>query len=264
MKIERVKSGDGTAITFESVGEGAPLILVGGAFCDRSARAAGTPLAALLAERFTVFSYDRRGRGDSQDTPPYAVEREIEDLAALIDVAGGSASVYGISSGALLAFDSAARGLSIPKLALYEPPLVVDAERAKSFAGMPKELAALIAAGRRADAVQLFLTRVMQMPSSVVLQMRKAPIWAGLEKLAHTLSYDLTITVRGRARLEQAAQVRASALVLDGGASPAWMREGSRTLGGAIPGAEQRTLEGQTHDVDVQVLARALTAFFEA
>ena len=110
MNIERVKSADGTAIAFERTGKGPPLVLVGGAFCDRSARASGTPLAALLGQRFTVFSYDRRDRGDSEDTPPYAIDREVEDLAALIAEAGGSAFVFGSSSGALLALDGAIAG----------------------------------------------------------------------------------------------------------------------------------------------------------
>src|SRR5688572_4647987 len=117
METKSIKSADGTAIAFETTGEGPPLILVGGAFCDRSAPASGTPLAALLAHRFTVLSYDRRGRGDSQNTPPWAIDREIEDLSALIAAAGGSAFVFGNSSGGLLALDAAARGLPIPKLA---------------------------------------------------------------------------------------------------------------------------------------------------
>src|SRR4051812_26726028 len=131
MTIEHVKSADGTSLAFETMGHGPPLILVGGAFCGRSAKASGTPLAAHLASHFTVRSYDRRGRGDSGDTPPYAVDREIEDLAALIEVGGAPALVYGMSSGAVLALEAATRGLRIAKLALYEPPLILEAERAK-------------------------------------------------------------------------------------------------------------------------------------
>ena len=260
MNVKRVPSADGTAIAFETMGNGPPLILVGGAFCDRSARASGTPLAALLGHRFTVFSYDRRGRGDSQDTPPYALEREVEDLSALIAEAGGSACVFGNSSGALLGLDGALRGLSISKLVLFEPPFV-DAARAKIFASIAQQLDQAIVEGRRGDAAELFLTKVVQMPAPAVAQMRKSPMWAGLERLAHTLSYDVLITARGPSRIEQVASVRSATLAVDGGASPPWMREAIRTVANAIPNARRRTLEGQTHDVDSKVLARAIEEF---
>jgi pimeloyl-ACP methyl ester carboxylesterase len=262
MEIKRVKSADGTAIAFEISGKGPALILVGGAFCDRSARASGTPLAALLAPRFSVFSYDRRGRGDSENTPPYAIDREVEDLAALIAAAGGSAFVFGNSSGAFLALDAAVQGLAIPKLAIYEPPVILDASRANSFGGLAKELAALAAGNRRSEAVEMFLTKVMQMPAPAVAPMRESPMWSGLEKLAHTLSYDLLITARGPSRIEQVASIRSSTLVVEGGASPPWMRDAIRTLASTIPSARLRTLEGQTHDVDIGALARALEEFF--
>jgi pimeloyl-ACP methyl ester carboxylesterase len=261
MKTHTLKSADGTSITFESTGNGPPLILVGGAFCDRTAAVSGTPLAALLAHRFTVFSYDRRGRGDSGDTLPHALEREVEDLAALITAAGGAAAVFGNSSGGLLALDAAARGLSIPKLAVYEPPVILDAGRARAFEDLAKQLDEAVAENRRADAVELYFTKVMQVPAPAVAQMRKAPMWAGLAHLAHTLSYDLLITARGPLRLGQVPAIRAATLVMEGGASPAWMREAIQTLARAIPGARHRTLEGQTHAVDPQALARALEDF---
>ncbi|WP_208647282.1 alpha/beta fold hydrolase [Corallococcus interemptor] len=261
MKIHTVKSADGTSIAFETTGNGPPLILVGGAFCDRTAPASGTPLADLLAQRFTVFSYDRRGRGDSGDTPPHALEREVEDLAALITAAGGSAAVFGNSSGGLLALDAAARGLSIPKLVVYEPPVILDVERARAFEGLAKQLDEAAAGNRRSEAVELYFTKVMQMPAPAVAQLRKAPMWAGLEHLAHTLSYDLLITARGPLLLEQMPAVRAATLVMEGGASPGWMREAIQTLARAIPGARHRTLEGQTHAVDPKALARALEEF---
>jgi pimeloyl-ACP methyl ester carboxylesterase len=261
MTIESVKSADGTAIAFETTGKGHPLVLVGGAFCDRSARTSGTPLAALLAHRFTVFSYDRRGRGDSEDTPPYAIDREVEDLSALISAAGGSACVFGNSSGGLLAIDAAARGLSIPKLAVYEPPVILDASRARSFAGLAQELDEAARGDRRSEAVELYFTKVMQMPAPAVAQMRKSPMWPGLEQLAHTLSYDLLLAARGASRLEQAAVVRSATLVMDGGASPPWMREAIQSMAGAIPNAGYCTLEGQTHAVESEALARALEEF---
>lgn len=262
MNVRKVRSADGTQIVYESEGRGPALILIGGAFCDRHARASGTPLAALLADRFTVLSYDRRGRGDSEDATPYAIAREVEDLAALIDAAGGSASLFGISSGGLLGLDAAAHGLAVPKLALYEAPVLLDAERAQAFRGLTEQVAKAAAEGRRSDAVELFLTRVVQVPAPAVAGMKQAPMWAGLERLAHTLSYDLSITSRGAAQLDTARRVSAPTLVLSGSASPAWMRDAAATFAGAIPRGEHRALEGQTHDVDPKVLAGALGEFF--
>jgi pimeloyl-ACP methyl ester carboxylesterase len=264
MNIQRVTSADGTPIAFERAGNGPPLILVGGAFCDRKARASGTPLAALLAPHFTVFSYDRRGRGDSGDAPDWAIEREVEDLAALIREAGGSAFVYGISSGAVLAFDAALRELSIPRLALYEPPLLLDACRAKQFGDLAQQLRDHAAAGRRSEAAELFLTQVVQVPPPAVAQMKQAPMWRGLEALAHTLSYDVRITALAPTLLARASSVRARTLALYGEASPPWMRDAIRTLSDAIPTGSRGMLAGQTHDVDPKLLASALVEFFGA
>jgi pimeloyl-ACP methyl ester carboxylesterase len=264
MESQTVKSADGTPIAFETTGKGPPLILVGGAFCDRFAPASGTPLAALLAHRFTVLSYDRRGRGDSGDTPPHERSLEVEDLAALITAVGGSAFVFGNSSGGLLALDAAVRGLPIPKLVLYEPPVILDPNQAKSFEGLAKQLHEAAAGNRRSEAVELFFTKVIQMPPPAVAQMRNAPMWAGLEELAHTLSYDLLFTARGPLRLAEVPAVRAETLVMNGGATPAWMREAIETLARAIPHARHQTLEGQTHAVDPTALARALEAFLGA
>jgi pimeloyl-ACP methyl ester carboxylesterase len=260
MVVERVTSADGTILAYESTGDGSPLVLVGAAFCGRMASASGTPLAALLVHRFTVLSYDRRGRGDSTDSPPYAIEREVEDLAALIAAAGGSAYVFGNSSGGLLALDAVVAGLPIEKLALYEPPIVLDPERSKSFEVLASKLDEAVAEGRRDDAVELYFTQVAQMLAPAVAQMRKAPMWQGLEAIAHTLSYDLRITARGAARLERLSSMRVATLVLDGGASPPWMHDAARTLAEALPGSKHQTLEGQTHAVDIQVLANALEA----
>lgn len=264
MSFNTVKSKDGTSIAFEAQGKGDALILIGGAFCDRSTPTSGTPLASLLAHRFTVFSYDRRGRGDSGDTSPFAIGREVEDLAALISKAEGAASVFGNSSGALLALDAAAQGLSIPKLVLYEPPVILDPARAESFEELAKQLDALAAGNRRSEAVELFLTKVMQMPEPAVAQMRKAPMWPGLEGLAHTLSYDLLFTARGPMRLKQMSDVRAATLAISGNGSPDWMRKSLETLTEAIPKARHRTLEGQTHAVDPKALAKSIEEFLAA
>jgi pimeloyl-ACP methyl ester carboxylesterase len=262
MTTKKVKSADGTAIAFETVGSGHPLILVGGAFCDRHARASGTPLAALLAPELTVFSYDRRGRGESGDTPRWSVERELEDLAALIEEAGGAAYVYGISSGAILALHAAVRHLPIPKLALYEPPLMLDANRLKPLENVAQELILATAAGNRPEAVEIFMTRVLQLPAGAVEQMRKSPVWPGLESLAHTLSYDVRITALGPALIAEAASVRPATLALHGEACPAWMREAICALAHALPSGSERVLSGQTHDVDPKILAATLREFF--
>ena len=261
MKIERVRSADGTSIAYETSGQGPPLILIGGAFCDRKARASGTPLAGLLADRFRVFSYDRRGRGDSEDAPSWSIDRELADLAALIAAAGGSASLFGNSSGALLALDAAARGFSIPRVVAFEPPVLLDDAWASSFDVLALQIDEAVAGGRRAEAVELFHTKAMQMPPEVVARMGRSP---ALEKLAHTLGSNLRITARGPARLDEMKAVRAATLFVAGGASPAWMREAIGKLASATPAARLLTLEGQTHDVDPAELARAVAAFLGA
>lgn len=264
MNFETISSADGTRIAFETTGKGAPLILVGGAFCDRSARASGTPLAALLSHGFTVFSYDRRARGDSGNTLPYAMDREIDDLAALLAHAGGDAYVFGNSSGALLAWMGALRGLSIRKLAMFEPPVVVDRAALDAVESTAKDIDLAVDAHRLGDAAELFLTKIVRMPPPIVTQMRGAPMWGSLEKLAHTLSWDVRMTARAAARLEEAKGLGTTTLILEGDGSPPWMREPMRALAKAMPSATLRTLEGQTHNVDPDVLARALEAFFSS
>lgn len=256
--MQTVRSKDGTTIAFEKYGDGQPVILVGGALSDRKA---GTPLAALLSANFTVFAYDRRGRGASGDTSPYAVEREIEDLNALIMEAGGTANVFGLSSGAVLAFEAASRGLAIKKLALFEPPFfsVVDSRRRKSFAPHVNEL---ITSGRRGDALEFFMTKVVEIPSEVVAQIRNAPMWPFLEGLAHTLVYDLTIVGDGSLPAERIA-TNAPALLIVGGKSPAWMRQAGEAVVDALPHGQVRVLEGQDHAAGPEALAPVLQKFFD-
>ncbi len=263
--MKTVTSKDSTTIAFDRSGEGAPIIIVNGALADRTATA---PVAALLAPRFTVFAYDRRGLGSSGDTAPYAVEREIEDLDALITAAGGSAFVYGHSSGAVLALEAAARGLAITKLALYEPPFIIDTSRPPIPKDYTAQLNQLIATGRRGAAVEYFMTAAVGVPTEVVTQMRQSPMWAGMEKVAHTLAYDGQImgdNMAGRPfRARQWASVTIPTLVMDGGASEAWARNAVQALAGALPNAGRRTLAGQTHSVDPAVLAPVLIEFFQA
>ena len=261
--MNTVRSKDGTTIAFDRSGSGPALILVAGAM---STRRSAADVASRLASSFTVYGYDRRGRGDSGDTMPYAVEREIEDLAALIAEAGGSAFVMGKSSGAILALDAAAHGLAITKLAVYEPPLIVDKDGPLLPAGFADHLAQLASSGHGGDAVQAFMTTALGMPAEVVSAMRQSPDWAGLEALATTLAYDMTISdpveTGSRQPLARWASVMLPVLVMDGGASPAWMRNGARALAETLPNSTHLTLEGQTHAADPAMLAAALEEFF--
>ncbi len=263
--MEKTNSRDGTAIAFEKRGSGTPLILVGGALSDRGA---ALPLASLLAANFTAVAYDRRGRGDSGDAPVYSVEREVEDLAALIAACGGSAFVYGHSSGAALGLEAAARGLPISRLALYEPPFIVDSGREAIPAGFTAQLADLLAAGRPGEAVRQFLIQAVQVPEAAVAQMRASPMWPRMEKMAHSLLYDQAVMegrMSGMAIAKgQWASVGMPTLVLEGGASPAWIRNAAASLAAALPRGQHRSLEGQAHSADPGVLVPVLEAFFAA
>ena len=267
--MRTVTSKDGTAIAFDQRGQGPVLVLVAPAF---GTRADAASLAAALAPAFTVFAYDRRGRGDSGDTAPYAVEREIDDLDALLDAAGGSAYVFGHSSGAVLALD-AARVLptTITKLALYEPPFIIDASRPPMPQDFAAHLSELVAAGRRGDAVAYWQTQ-LGIPAEAIAHMRQAPMWTGLEALAPTLPYDATImgdTQRGDPLpLRKWASVTVPTLVIDGTTMMgredlhAFMRHGADALARMLPNAQRRTLEGQDHGPAAEALAPALKEFF--
>jgi pimeloyl-ACP methyl ester carboxylesterase len=262
--MQKARSADGTEIAFEKLGDGPPLILIGGAFCDHRARTAGKPLAAELAASFSVYCIDRRGRGQSGDTGPYSVSREVEDIAALISEAGGSAHIYGHSSGAVLAFEAAAAGLPVNKLALYEPPIVLEELRPLPPAGFAAELARLAASGQRGEACELFLTRAVALPVAIVARMKQAPVWENLQLLAHTLAYDARITEDAADILRRAPRVGTPTLVLEGGRSPSWMREGAARLAKALAQARSATLSDQDHDVNAKALAPVLLEFFRA
>jgi pimeloyl-ACP methyl ester carboxylesterase len=257
--MNTVTSSDGTTIAFDQLGDGPPIILVGGGSVDRSANA---PLAALLASHFTVINYDRRGRGDSGDAPPYAVEREIEDLEALINEAGGSAFVYGTSSGGALALEAAASGLAIMKLALWEVPFVLDESR-RPPADTARTYTELVSAGRRGDAVEFFMSKVVGLPPEFVDHARTQPFWQAQEALAHTLAYDATIMGDYSLPTERAAAVAVPTLVIAGEASFPFMRETAQVLANTIPDGQHRTLEGQEHNVDPAALAPVLVEFFK-
>lgn len=262
--METVRSRDGTSIAHVVNGSGPPLILVGGAFCDHRARAAGLPLSRALEGRMTVTSFDRRGRGESTDTAPYAVGREVEDLAALVVRAGGSAAVYGHSSGAVLALQAAAAGVPITRLALYEPPLVFSDARAPMPPDLVEQLVELTRLGQRSEAVELFLSKGIGVPAPGVAHMKASPAWPNLTALAHTLSYDATLTRDAEATLALGATCTVATLLMAGEKSESWMRTGVERLAAAIPNARHETLAGQTHDVQAEPLARLLLEFFGA
>jgi pimeloyl-ACP methyl ester carboxylesterase len=223
-------------------------------------------LAELLARHFTVFTYDRRGRGGSSDTAPYAVEREIEDIAALLDAAGGTAFVWGTSSGAVLALEAATRLKGIQKLALYEAPLIVDGSRSTTENDWLR-IGKAVAVDRRSDAVKLFL-RSVGAPAFFIALMPLLPMWSKLKAIAHTLPYDGAIVgdfQKGKPLpVGRWASVTVPALVMDGGKSPQWMRDGNRSLAGALPNARYQTLEGQTHMLKPAAHAPILVEFFKA
>ena len=257
--MRKVISKDGTPIAFDQSGEGPPVILVVGAFNER---ATGAPLAAQLAEHFTVFNYDRRGRGESGDGTLYAIEREIEDLAALIAEAGGSSSVFGYSSGAVLTLKAAASGLAISRLALYEPPFLVGNGFPQRAQDISVRLTELLSSGHRGDAVELYQTEIVGIPAEIVAQFRHAPFRPALENIAHTLVYDATILGEMPALAEQLPSITLPTLVISGGDSPAFLRKATQAVADALPNAQHRSLPGQTHDLVPAVLAPVLEEFF--
>jgi pimeloyl-ACP methyl ester carboxylesterase len=264
--MNTVRSADGTTIGYTQAGQGPPLILVDGAMCSRSFGPM-PKLAAQLAPHFTVFSYDRRGRGDSGDTLPYAPDREVEDLEALVALAGDSVFVHGTSSGSALALEAAKRIPAITKLAVYEPPFIVDGSRSPMPDGYLDELKGLVSAGRQGDAVKMFM-RFVGTPAFAIAVMGIMPVWSKLKAVAHTLPYDIELIQDHQRGLPftaaQWADVKAPTLVAVGGKSPAWMANGTRALADALPDATYRTLPGQNHMVKAQAIAPVLTEFFSA
>lgn len=244
-------------IAFDRIGEGPPVILVLGAF---NTRATGAPLAQALAANHTVINYDRRGRGASGDSAPYAVEREIEDLDGLVQRAGGAAAVFGFSSGAALALAAAAHGLAITRLALFDLPLMLAPPA--NPVDHAAALDALVRAGRRGDAVEYFQRRMVGLPEPVIAQLRHAPFRTELEAMAHTLVYDATIVGDGRLPIEQARKVRAPTLAIAAGNAPPFMRETAEALARAVPDGRALVLEGATHDLVPDLLAPPLLRFY--
>lgn len=265
--MRTTRSKDGTTIAFDRSGAGPALILVGGMFEQRSMDSETAKLAAftLLSEQFTVFHYDRRGRGDSGDTQPFAVEREIEDIEALIAEAGGEAFLFGISSGAALALEAAlALGGKVRKLALYEPPYNDDPDARQAWRQFRRQLDDALAEGRHSDAVGLFML-LLGVPAEQLDEMRQYPMWPMWEAIAPTIAYDAAaLGEEAAVPVERAARLATPTLVLAGEASYPFMLVTARALADAIPNAEYRVLEGQTHEVAPEALAPALIEFFSS
>ncbi|RPI93530.1 MAG: alpha/beta hydrolase [Chloroflexi bacterium] len=264
--MKKVISKDGTTIAFDQSGQGPALILVDGALQYRAFDQGMAPLAGLLAKKFTVIHYDRRGRGDSTDTQPFAMEREIEDIKALIDEAGGPAFLYGVSSGAALAFEAAlALGSKVRKLAIYEAPYNDDEAARQAWKDYRRQLNKLVAAGRGGDAVGLFMMLVGASAEDVE-GMHQHPMWPLWEAVGHTLVYDAAALGEEAAiPARKAANLTVPTLVMDGGAGEwSFMHNTAIALAKAIPNAQHCSLEGQTHEVAPEALAPVLIEFFNA
>ena len=268
--METVNSEDGTRVAYDRTGRGDPVILVAGAFSYRK-YSGQVKLAELLSRQFTVFSYDRRGRGDSGDTPPYRVEREIEDLRALVGVAGEPACVWGLSSGAALCLRAAAAGVAIKKLALQEPPFVVEAGDRRPPPDLCARVSELIAADQRGEAVKYYMTDGMGAPSFVIPMLKMMPgAWARLTAVAHTLPYDSLLCEGYQSGQPLPAgewdPVTMPTLVMSGteAESPAFLRHGAAAVAQALPNAELVVRKGLGHakKLTPKVIAATLTEFF--
>lgn len=261
-----VTSADGTRIAYDRTGEGPPLIIVDGAMCYRGQGPSG-PIAAELADAFTVYTYDRRGRGESGDSTEFAVAREVEDIEALAKEAGGAPFLFGASSGAVLALEAANHGVGAAKVAMYEPPLIVDDTHRPLPGDWAARLDANVAAGRTGDVVKDFM-RFVDVPGFGIAMMRLLPVWSKLKGVAPSLRHDFAFMAdlqRGRPLPETRwSTTTMPALVADGGKSPDWMHHGNQALAQVLPNATYRTIPGQTHLVKAKALAPVLREFFGA
>jgi alpha-beta hydrolase superfamily lysophospholipase len=265
--MPNVTSKDGTPIAYERTGSGPAVILVGGGIDDGSENA---PLVPELAEHFAVVNYARRGRGGSGDTPPYAVEREIEDIDALIAAAGGSAHLYGVSSGGALALEATAAGSAVDRLAVYDVPYNVADDWPPRWAEYRRRLGELLAEDRRGDAVEHFM-RLADTPEDSIAYAHSADFWPGLEALAPTLAYDAACLGDGQPPTARLATITQPVLVATGGAHEAdgaeWVRAldpAADAIAAAVPNAQRATFEGQGHVADPKAIAPLLERFFTA
>jgi pimeloyl-ACP methyl ester carboxylesterase len=260
--MPNVTSKDGTKIAYEKNGNGPVVIIVDGALCSR-AFGPTSQLVPLLKDNFTVITYDRRGRNESGDTPPYSVEREIEDLDALIKEVGDSVYMVGFSSGAALILNAAARGLTIKKMLLYEAPYVMNMGGYNPPSNSEAQLKALITLNKRGDAVKFFMKDMVGMPGIMATIMSILPVWKKLKAVAHTLPYDAAILNGFVLPVNLAKTVNVPALVMGGSKSPATLRNAAQKLAEALPNAKIKLLEGQNHNVSMKVIAPELINYFK-
>ena len=270
--MRRVMSTDGTSIAFDKTGTGPVVILVAGAFGSR-AFGPNVGLVPLLANHLSTVVYDRRGRGDSSDIPPFDRRRELEDIDALIESLGGSAYLYGISSGAAIAAEAASHlgEQRVTKLALYEPSYILDDTHAPLPSNYMNRLGELLAQDRRGEIVALFITDAVGLPPEVVEGMKQMPFWPAMEQVAHTLRYDGAFMVENQRAKPMTDELRetleaitAPTIVIDGGATYQFLRNTADIVATTIPGARRRTLEGQQHDVAPDAIAPVLVEFFNS
>jgi pimeloyl-ACP methyl ester carboxylesterase len=270
--MNQVTSKDGTSIAYERIGGGPAVILVGGGLVDRSENA---PLAPELAKHFTVYNYDRRGRGESGDTQPYAVEREFEDIEALISVARAAGThrpvhLYGVSSGGGLALEAAAAGLAIDKVAVYEVPYCVAGDTPQRSREYVDRLGPAHAEGRRGDAVELFF-RLVGSSDEDIAGIKSSPYWPGLEAIAHTLAYEAACMANYQPPTARLARIAQPTLVITGeagldphlGGLPVdFFDQAAAAIAASIPHADRRTMQGQAHVADPKAVAPLLERFF--
>jgi pimeloyl-ACP methyl ester carboxylesterase len=260
--MTHVTSKDGTRVAYERMGSGPAVILIDGAMCSR-AFGPMSKIAELMKEHFTVYLYDRRGRGESGDTQPYSKAREVDDIDALVRAAGGSAFAVGLSSGAALALEAAASGLALPKLAVYEPPFMPDDAARHVRADHEGKLKALVAAGERGAAVKYFMRDMIGIPAPIVLMMQlMRGMWRKLKAIAHTLPYDAAIMGDWQVPAGRLAGVRTPTLAMHGGKTETRLKRAVEELAKVLPNVRQQILPGQTHNVSAAVLVPALVQFF--
>jgi pimeloyl-ACP methyl ester carboxylesterase len=258
--MDSVISKDGTRIAYHKTGSGPVIILVDGAFCSKDFGPMAK-LAPLLSKSFTTISYDRRARGESGDTKPYSVAREIEDIEALIKIAGGQASLFGISSGAILCIHAVAAGVNVNKIALLEPPYVGN-KNGKRPADAVQQLSRMIAENKKGDAVKFYLTKVIGVPAIFAFILRLTPNWPKMKAIAPSLPYDAAICGDFNLPVKQLASIKLPAIVIDSTKSPAMLRDAVKAVADALPNGKQISLNGKVHDVPPEILVPALTEFF--
>jgi pimeloyl-ACP methyl ester carboxylesterase len=253
--MDTVMSADGTPIAYQRRGSGPPVVIVTGALNDRTA---GASLARHLGTDHTVISYDRRGRGGSGDTSPYAIEREVEDLAAVVGRSGGAAAVFGYSSGAVLSLKAAVDGVAVSHLALYEPPFEFDDPDGNGPPDLPERLSDLVQRGRPGEAVALFLTLGIGMPGRLVAMVRRSAAWPRLEAMARSTVYDAMLTTTLRVPTSEMSALTTPTLVLNGAGTWPRLRRAARLLAGVLPAEHQELADGRNHEIPPASTAAAV------